>query len=86
MARNQSAIFVIVIGQIIFSAISKQAWAKFDYNKTLNNLISAREFDNLRILDSILYFDWTKNQECFNELKAIKSGVNHQEEWAIKCE
>lgn len=85
MARNLSAIFVIVIGQIVFSAISKQAWAKFDYNKTLNNLISATEFDNLKILDSILYFDWTKNQECLNELKAIKNGAYNKEEWAIKC-
>lgn len=84
MARNLSVVFVI--GQIILSAISIQAWTKFDFNKTFNNLIPAANIlDSSNILDTILNYDWTKNHECLNELKAIKNGFNNREEWAMKC-
>lgn len=65
------SILFLVIGQI------SEVLAKKD-------ILYVRNFNTWDAISGVLSQNWTKNQECLSELNAVKSGLEKDEEWALR--
>lgn len=72
--------FFFLIGQIVIGIRAIES----NHNQFEKELFYIRNFDVSRAINEILTYNWTKNQECLNEINAIKSGIENHEEWAIR--
>lgn len=74
----------ILFGQIVLLVNGVHTIGS-DRIEVQKELFYLKNFNTSNIVNGILTYNWTQNQEeCLKELNAIKIGVENREEWAIK--
>lgn len=83
---NFSIFSLFFIGQLILCSIGVQSAqaTKSKYDQVKSDLFYFRSINTSNIIDRVLSHNWTQNHECLTELKAIKTGLENHEEWALR--
>lgn len=79
MAKIQPYFSIILFAFSLVISVKCQNFEEFK-----KNLLQIKNFDILDEIYEIVFGNWSKDQQCSTEMKAIRNGLINSEEWAFK--